>query len=110
LINFRRGDLSKEKKMSNFSRTHDRWLEPPDEPEAVFCDDCGDEMEEGYLTGELLPCGNAFCPSKFDGTEKEMAQALVEYMDRAYTYEQRYTHMKNRYDDHVKSLSNSGLE
>jgi len=63
----------------NFARAHDQYLNPPDEPEAVFCEDCGEEMEEGHLTGKLLPCGNVYCPSKFDeGTvEREMAELLV---------------------------------
>jgi hypothetical protein len=111
LINFRRGDLSKEKKMSNFSRAHDRWLEPPDEPEAVFCDDCGDEMEEGRLTGELLPCGNVFCPSKFkeNSTEREMAIELVDALEENRTLKLKLTRSRREVDALVEQYSNSGL-
>jgi len=60
----------------NFARAHDQYLNPPDEPEAVFCEDCGEEMEAQHSG---MKCGNEFCPSNFDeGTvEREMAELLI---------------------------------
>lgn len=95
--------------MNNFARAHDRWLEPPDD-DPVCEDGCGETLVRDPYTYEWI-CENKFCPTKFDGVEKEMAEALVEYMDRAYTYEQRYTHMKQKYETLVETVvKNSGLE
>jgi hypothetical protein len=66
--------------MDNFDRAQRDWETPPDEPEAVFCEDCGQEVE--YRTdanGEDWNfCGNHLCPNKFDGKSKEMAILIVE--------------------------------
>jgi len=59
----------------NFARAHDQYLTPPDEPEVVFCEDCGEEMEAQH---NGMKCGNEFCPSNFDeGDAREMAELLV---------------------------------
>ena len=58
----------------NFARAHDQYLNPPEEPEAVLCDDCGEEMEE--VNGEMK-CVNDFCPAKFEGVAAEMAEMLI---------------------------------
>ena len=82
--------------MNNFARAHNKWLEPPDD--GPVCEDgCGDTLVRDWTDGSWY-CENKFCPTKFQGVEKEMAEALVEYMDRAYTYEQRYTHMKRNFE------------
>ena len=64
----------------------------PDEPEAEICDDCGQEKSEDkmlFLLGgrgrpswmksppKTYSCNNAFCPGKFDGVAKEMAELIV---------------------------------
>jgi hypothetical protein len=56
----------------NFTRAHNQYLTPPDEPEAVLCNDCGEEMENGET------CKNQYCPAKFEGVAAEMANELVE--------------------------------
>ena len=63
----------------NFARAHNSYLDPPDEPEAVHCDDCGEEMEpKRDLTGDYyVECHNKFCPGKFEGDAKEMAELLI---------------------------------
>ena len=60
--------------MSNFSRSHDKYLDPPDEPEAILCDDCGEEMTAKY---DGMKCANQYCPAKHEGVAKEMAELLI---------------------------------
>lgn len=61
---------------------NDRYLDPPDEPEAIFCEDCGAEMEYRNTHGEEWHfCGNRFCPAKHDGIAKEMAILILEQQD-----------------------------
>jgi hypothetical protein len=55
-----------------FAIAHDRYLEPPEEQEAVCCDECGEEMDE------YSSCPNLFCPDKHDGMAKEMAIKIME--------------------------------
>lgn len=60
--------------------------QPPDEPEAVFCEECGQEVLEEYapLGGNrsyYAVCENPFCPENFTGVAKEMAERLVEALD-----------------------------
>ncbi len=60
---------------SNFARAHDRYLEPPDDPEP--CEQCGHATEN--KNGELV-CPNRFCPSKFpDGSDAQ--DLAVMYLD-----------------------------
>lgn len=58
----------------NFVRAHNAYLDPPDEPEAVMCDDCGKEME--IRQGDMK-CTNQYCPSKHEGVAAEMAELLI---------------------------------
>jgi hypothetical protein len=87
--------------MNNFARAHDQWLEPPDD-DPVCEDGCGDTLEKDFQ-GDWF-CPNRFCPLKFDGVEKEMAEALVEFMDSSHTYKQRYERMKEKYEQYVKDV------
>lgn len=59
----------------NFANAHNRWLDPPDEPEAVLCEDCGEEMTDDK-SGTLV-CYYQFCPAKFEGDAREMAELLI---------------------------------
>ncbi len=77
--------------MNNFEHAHNQYLEPPDD-DPVCEDGCGDTLERD-LNGDWL-CSNKFCPLKFSGVEKEMAEALVEFMDSSHTYKQRYEYAK----------------
>lgn len=53
---------------------YDRWLTtPPDEPEAEYCESCGQEMtyheytySGGYPSDKYFTCENQFCPEKFE--------------------------------------------
>lgn len=72
--------------MNNFERAHNQWLEPPDD-DPVCEDGCGDTLERD-MDGEWV-CPNKFCPTKFSGVEKEMAEALVEFMDETRTLKSR---------------------
>ena len=69
--------------MNNFARAHNAYLEPPDEPEAVFCEECGEEMVREWKWSARNPmqnklvCRNKFCPAKFEGDAKEMAYMLI---------------------------------
>lgn len=68
--------------MKNF----DSYYDPPDEPEAVLCDECGKEMEEidNFGGQRDMKCVNSFCPSKFDGIAKEMAYSLLDSIESLY--------------------------
>ena len=53
--------------------------QPPDEPEAQFCEDCGEEMEEdewGDWMKHYMKCTNKFCPSKF-GLHNQVVQNMA---------------------------------
>ena len=82
--------------MNNFARAHNSYLEPPDD-DPVCEDGCGDTLEKD-INGNWV-CANIFCPLKFQGVEKAMAEALVEYMDKAYTSEKRLHRWKLELDD-----------
>lgn len=70
----------------------DKYLDPPDEPEAVFCDDCGEEMmsnpRESYggrfIDPPSFSCKNRLCPTKHEGVAKEMALLILEQQDTIY--------------------------
>jgi len=94
--------------MNNFPRAHDKWLEPPDDDPT--CEDgCGDTLVRDSYTYEWI-CVNKFCPTKFDGVEKEMAEALVEYMEEVHTLKARLARMTRENVRLVEAMSNSGLE
>ncbi len=58
---------------------NDRYLDPPDEPEAELCQSCGAEMEGLYFGDtQEFDCLNPFCPDKHSGVAKEMAELIVE--------------------------------
>ena len=65
------GTIQRNEDDMDFARAHDQYLTPPDEPEAVLCDDCGEEMEDGET------CKYQFCPAKFEGVAREMAELLI---------------------------------
>lgn len=73
--------------MKNF----DSYYDPPDEEELPCCEECGHELQEGtWYQGkgmklENLYCPNDFCPAKFHGRAKDMADmilVLLEQIDR----------------------------
>lgn len=80
--------------MDNLSRAQRDWETPPDEPEAVYCEDCGEELSEihtgigSYRHTEYV-CTNNFCPEKFAGVPKEMAELIVEQKDTIQRLENR---------------------
>jgi hypothetical protein len=82
---------------------YDKWLTtPPDEP--PYCESgCGDTLERD-MEGDWV-CENKFCPTKFQGVEKEMAEALVEFMDAAHTNAERLRYRKLELDDLMKRLA-----
>ena len=55
----------------------DKYLDPPDEPEAELCEACGHEMVE-FVHGDGYYCKNKFCPDKHVGIMKEMAELIVD--------------------------------
>ena len=62
----------------------DKYLDPPDEPEAEFCESCGHEMEEIDNFGEGgrdMKCTNLLCPDKHTGAAKALAEHIVELED-----------------------------
>ena len=65
--------------MNNFARAHDQYLNPPDEPEAIYCESCGEEMEvkEDLDGTTYTKCNYKWCPAKFEGDAAEMAEMLI---------------------------------
>jgi hypothetical protein len=60
----------------------DKYLEPPDEPEAVYCESCGQEQVEIVVFGKRTPvCTNPYCPDKHSGTAREMAEMVINLME-----------------------------
>lgn len=77
---------------------NDRYLDPPDEPEADLCQSCGVELEWKIITliplkGDLA-CLNPFCPDKHNGVAKEMAELIVELRDEVDTLRLRVKILK----------------
>ena len=61
--------------MNNFTRAHNSYLEPPDDP--PVCDDgCGESLVPDLSGGWY--CNNLDCPTKFEGHAKELAAMLIE--------------------------------
>lgn len=69
--------------MKNF----DNYYDPPDEPEAVYCEECGKEkIEIDHFEGMRdFICVNDFCPANFSGVSQEMAIALVDALEELET-------------------------
>lgn len=85
--------------MNNFARAHDQWLNPLEVPEAVLCDDCGIEMEvkQDLTPGEYFTkCNNKFCPAKFEGIAREMAEMLVGALEEVKSLSRRVKQLKSR--------------
>lgn len=62
----------------------DKYLDPPDEPEAALCGHCNQEMEvlpPLYSKTSFYKCTNSYCPSKHEGIAKEMAEKILDLDD-----------------------------
>ena len=62
--------------------------QPPDEPEAQFCEDCGEDMEYHFGNKKTwddpyFTCNNIYCPGKFwkETRAYDMAVKIVELKD-----------------------------
>ena len=84
-------------------RGYDKWLTTPPDDDPVCEDGCGETLVRDPYTYEWV-CANWFCPTKFDGREKQMAEALVEALEEIRTLKARIVHMKNM------QLKKTGLE
>lgn len=78
--------------MKNF----DSYYDPPEEPEAEYCEECGQEKTilENFGGRDYYECNNDFCPAKFTGDAKEMAQKLVDTIDTVSRLEGRVKRLK----------------
>ena len=78
---------------------NDRYYDPPDEEEAKFCDECGEELEwkpdmvgNTPMCSGYWECTNSYCPEKFEKYSdrnmpyqqvvKDMAKYLVEVEEK----------------------------
>lgn len=93
--------------MPTFAQSHSRWLDPPDEPEAVFCEECGEEMTVKH---DGMTCTNPYCPAKFEGVAKEMAELLIGAREEVKSLARRLKYKTRELDRIVVTYSNSGLE
>lgn len=74
----------------------DKYLDPPDEPEAEYCESCGKEMEildEFGEGGKYTKCINPLCPDKFSGSAKALAERIVELEDENAYLKRRVKHV-----------------
>ncbi len=81
----------------------DKYLEPPDEPEAQYCESCGHEMSSVYPDNSDLHCFNLFCPDKHTGVAKEIADALADSRATVGDLKRQILHLKRLltiYDPH----------
>lgn len=72
---------------------NDKYLNPPDEPEAQFCKSCGEEMPilDNFGGQRYSECVNLFCPNKHEGIAREMAELIVELRDEVNTLRHKVT-------------------
>ena len=58
----------------------DKYLDPPDGPEADICEACGHEKEilDNFGGQRYAECVNRYCPDKHEGIAKEMAETIVD--------------------------------
>ena len=81
------------------NNSYDRWLTSvPEEPEAIICESCGQEMEilEVFQGQKYAKCVNPFCPNKHTGIAKEIAEKLVDALDTVSRLESMVKHLKNQ--------------
>jgi len=76
----------------------DWWYDPPDEDDAEFCDECGEEVEwdfdPDYSKRVPSSCDNPLCPSKHEGIAKEMAEKIIELQQDKYKLSSRVKYLE----------------
>lgn len=80
--------------------------QPPDEPEAELCEDCGNELEDKWdrlCKEHTFRCVNPYCPAKHEGVAKEMAVVLSEVLEKNKRLKRKVAHQ----DSLIKLLSKS---
>ena len=88
--------------MKNF----DSYYDPPEEPEAEICEDCGQELEVAHILpihskhygAKDTYCPNQFCPSRFHGDAKALAEKLVDTLDTVSRLENKIKSLKRILD------------
>lgn len=81
---------------SNFVKAHNQYLEPPDE-DPICEDGCGETMKRDNLTHEWF-CDNKFCPNKFDGVAREMAEMLIGANETVKSLSKQLSNIRNGRD------------
>lgn len=90
--------------MKNF----DSYYDPPDDDPC--CESgCGEPLHLGEWSNDWY-CVNKFCPTKFQGIEKEMAEALVDALEEIRTLKAKLERSRREVASLVEQYSNSGLE
>lgn len=85
-------------------KNHDRYYDPPDEPEVPLCESCGHEMNLAHTFTYKdsvhfdATCVNPLCPNKHTGIAKEMAEKIVELTEELDEYKLRVRVLKNKLD------------
>lgn len=70
------------------------YYDPPDEPEAEYCEECGEELMDGDSS-----CTNRYCPSKFDNDiTRELAMEIVDLRTSLNEMKRKAESWKNLYD------------
>ena len=98
---------------------NERYLDPPDEPEAELCEDCGQEMVENPANYKAsMPdfrCVNPYCPAKFEdlvgnGAVLGMAQKLVEVTETLKSTQSTLKYVRTKlshYEDVISAREDS---
>ncbi len=76
----------------------DKYLDPPDEPEIPLCEACGHEMSSVYPDGSDPHCFNRFCPDKYVGIMKEMAELIVDQAETIDELKTKIHRLESKYE------------
>jgi hypothetical protein len=86
--------------MNSFDRAQRDYENPPEALEYPVCEFCGEDMEENFCAGVSMEwsCHTRFCPSKFDGMAKEMAEHILELVETIEALDKRVKFLKSKID------------
>jgi len=90
-------------------RGYDKWLTTPPDDDPICEEGCGETLVRNHFSDGWF-CGNGFCPTKYQGVEKQMAEALVDALEEISTLKAKLERSRREVASLVEQYSNSGLE
>lgn len=88
---------------------YDKWLTTPPDDDPICEDGCGETLVRNHFSDGWF-CGNGFCPTKYQGVEKQMAEALVDALEEIRTLKAIKTRLERSQRNLIDRVRNSGLE